>query len=96
MKRKLVLCLAVVLGIVFAGSAVTAPSEIALATRSGKLDALSEKLQNRDKEDRRQKNEQPKYFFHNSPFFFESDRTTRLYIAQMLLGPCCQDLHHHI
>ena len=54
MKTKLLLCLGIVLGIFFSASAAAAPSEVAIATRTAKLQALSEKLKKRDKKDRQQ------------------------------------------
>ena len=54
MKTKLLLCLGIVLGIFYSGSAAAAPSEVAIATRTAKLQALSEKLKKRDKKDRQQ------------------------------------------
>jgi hypothetical protein len=54
MKTKLLFCLGIVLGIFYSGSAAAAPSEVAIATRTAKLQALSEKLKKRDKKDRQQ------------------------------------------
>ncbi len=44
MKTKVLLCLGIVLGIFYAGGETAAQSEVALATRAAKLQALSEKL----------------------------------------------------
>jgi hypothetical protein len=48
------LYLGIVLGIFYAGGETAAQSEVALATRAAKLQALSEKLKKRDRKDRQQ------------------------------------------
>ena len=54
MKTKVLLCLGIVMGIFYAGGQTAAQSEVALATRANKLQALAEKLKKRDKQDRQQ------------------------------------------
>jgi hypothetical protein len=54
MKTNALLCLGIVLGILYSGGPAAAQSEVALATRAAKLQALSEKLKKRDKVDRQQ------------------------------------------
>jgi hypothetical protein len=54
MKTNALLCLGIVLGILYSGGPTAAQSEVALATRTAKLDVLSEKLKKRDKVDRQQ------------------------------------------